>query len=218
MQYLITFLEGIVSFVSPCMLPLLPVYLSYFAGDRGEDARRAVPVRAAAFCAGFTLVFCLMGLLSGTLGQLLNRYRAAVNAVCGIAVMLFGLGYLEILPMNFLKGMRGPRKAGSIAQAFTFGIVYSVSLTLCVGAFLGSALMLAATSAGAVKGLTLLLAYSLGLAVPFVLSALVLDRLKGAFAMIKRHYRVLNTVCGVLLILMGLFMALGGADRLMNLG
>lgn len=213
MQYLLTFLEGIVSFVSPCMLPLLPVYLSYFAGEKGE--KRAVPARAATFCAGFTAVFCLLGLLSGTLGQLLSRHRTAVDVICGLAVILFGLGYLEILPLNFLKGMRGPRKAGSIAQAFTFGVVYSVSLTPCVGAFLGSALMLAATSAGAVKGLTLLLAYSLGLAVPFLLSALALDRLKGAFAVIKRHYRALNTVCGILLILMGLCMALGGMDRLM---
>lgn len=215
MQYVITFLEGMISFLSPCMLPMLPLYLSYFAA--GQSEKKQVFPRTLSFVLGFTLVFCLLGLFAGTLGAALSRYRRAVDLVCGILVILFGLAYLEILPMKFLKGMRRARDAGSIFSAFLFGVIYSVSLTPCVGAFLGSALMLAASAGGAGTGLLLLLAYSLGLGLPFVLSALLLDRLRSTFDFVKSHYRVINLVCGLFLILVGLLMALGWMNRVLSL-
>ena len=104
MQYLITFLEGVISFVSPCMLPMLPVYLSYFAEQ--ADGKRRMLLRAVCFVLGFTVVFSLLGVFAGTLGGLLVRYRAAVNVVCGAIVVLFGLAYLEVLPLPFFRGMR----------------------------------------------------------------------------------------------------------------
>lgn len=215
MQYLITFLEGVISFVSPCMLPMLPVYLSYFAEQ--ADGKRHMLLRAVCFVLGFTVVFSLLGVFAGTLGGLLVRYRAAVNVVCGAIVVLFGLAYLEVLPLPFFRGMREGREITSAASAFVFGVIYSVSLTPCVGAFLGSALMMASTAGTAGSGMLLLLVYSLGLGIPFLLSAVLIGRLTTAFGFIKRHYRVINTVCGAFLILVGIVMALGLMNRLLSI-
>ena len=180
MQYLITFLEGVISFLSPCMLPLLPLYLSYFAGGTGEK-RRTLP-RALAFVLGFTIVFSALGLFAGTLGAFQKEYQTAVN---------------------------------NLFSAFLFGVIYSVSLTPCVGAFLGSALMLASTSGGAAKGALLLLVYSLGLGLPFLLSAVLLEKLNTAFQFIKKHGRVVNLLCGGFLILIGIAMAFGWLNALL---
>lgn len=207
MQYLITFLEGIISFISPCMLPMLPLYISYFAGN--ADKRRHVLLRAAAFVLGFTVIFTALGLFAGTLGTFLMRYQTAVNLVGGIIVILFGLSYLDIIPLPFFKGIQKRADIRGVISAFLFGMVYSVSLTPCVGAFLGSALMLASTTGGAAEGALLLLTYSLGLGVPFLFSAVLIDHLNTAFAWIKRHYRIINLVCGIFLIVVGVLMAMG---------
>ncbi|MBQ5969073.1 MAG: cytochrome c biogenesis protein CcdA [Clostridia bacterium] len=209
MTYFITFLEGLISFISPCMLPMLPIYLSYFAAGEKAQKRGVLLLRVLAFAAGFTLVFCLLGLFAGTLGQLLTRYRTALNIVAGAIVIVFGLSYLEVIRLPFFKGMKSGRSVGGAVSAFLFGMIYSVSLTPCVGAFLGAALALASASGTALRGTLLLLVYSAGLGVPFLLSALLLDQLKGMFAAIKRHYAVINRVCGGFLILVGILMACG---------
>lgn len=215
MQYVITFLEGLISFVSPCMLPMLPVYVSYFAA--GSDKKRANLFRALAFVLGFTAAFCLMGLFAGTLGSLLLRYQRRVSLICGLIVILFGLSYLEIIPLPFFKGMISGRSVTGIFSAFVFGLVYSVSLTPCVGAFLGSALMLASSSGTALQGLLLLVCYSIGLGLPFLISALLLEQLSGVFRWIKSHYSVINRICGGFLIVIGLLMCFGMLDRWMAL-
>lgn len=216
MQYLITFLEGIISFISPCMLPLLPVYVSFFAGD-AENRKRNVWFRSAAFVLGFTVVFCLLGVFAGELGRLLRSHRTAVSIVCGAFVILFGLSYLDIIPLTFLKGVRKQTKVDGVLSAFLFGLIYSVSLTPCIGAFLGSAIMLASTSGSATKGLLLLLVYSMGLGIPFILSAVLIDQLKGTFNAIKKHYGIINKICGIFLIAVGLCMMFGLMNRLMSL-
>lgn len=213
MQYLLTFLEGVISFLSPCMLPLLPVYVSYFAGSAG--VRSKVLPRAGGFVLGFTVVFTALGLFAGTLGGFLARYQTVVNVVCGLLVILLGLSYLELIRIPFFKGMQAGREIGSVFSAVVFGMIYSVSLTPCVGAFLGSALMQAASSGGAGTGALLLLTYSLGLGVPFVISAVLLDRLQSAFLWIKRHYKTVNLICGLFLILIGVLMALGLMNAVM---
>lgn len=215
MEFLITFLEGLISFISPCMLPMLPIYISYFAGK--ADKRQHVVLRSAAFVLGFTVIFTGLGLFAGTLGAFLIGYRTAVNIVCGAVVVLFGLSYLEVIRLPFFKGMQSGREVGSVFSAFIFGMIYSVSLTPCVGAFLGSALMLASSSGGALKGAALLLVYSLGLGVPFLISALLIDRLNNAFAWIKKHYKAINTVCGIFLVVVGIMMALGMMNRLLSI-
>ncbi|MBQ6550419.1 MAG: sulfite exporter TauE/SafE family protein [Lachnospiraceae bacterium] len=215
MQYLITFLEGLISFISPCMLPMLPMYVSYFGG--GDAGRKNTAVRSAAFVAGFTVVFCLLGVFAGTLGMLLKKYQTAVNIVTGLIVIVFGLSYLGIIPLNFLKGMTKSANVTGVFSAFLFGMIYSVSLTPCVGAFLGSAIMLASQSGSAVKGLTLLFVYSMGLGVPFILSAVLLSELKGVFGFVKKHYKVIDLVCGIFLILIGVLMMTGLLNRFLSI-
>lgn len=215
MQFLITFLEGIISFISPCMLPMLPIYVSYFAG--GSDKKENIFKRALCFVLGFTVVFGALGLFAGTLGSFLAKYQTAVNVVTGVIVILFGLGYLEVFNLPFFKGMGSMKKVESTFGAFFFGIIYSVSLTPCVGAFLGSALMLASNSETATEGLILLLTYSLGLGIPFVFSAVLLDKLGGTFDFIKKHYGIINKVCGIFLIIVGVFMMFGILNALLAL-
>lgn len=215
MEYVLTFIEGIISFISPCMLPMLPIYVSYFAGNRGE--KQNVLVRALCFVVGFTFVFTLLGVFAGVLGAFLSKFYVILNIVCGLIVVLFGLSYLEIIPLSFLKGVGKTSDITSAFSAFVFGMIYSVNLTPCVGAFLGSALMQAASSGGAGKGALLLLFYSLGLGIPFVLSAILLDTLSGVFGFIKKHYRVINTVCGVFLIIVGICMAFGVMNKFLSL-
>lgn len=215
MQYFITFLEGIISFISPCMLPMLPIYVSYFAG--GADKKDRVLKRALCFVLGFTAVFCMLGVFAGTLGAFLSKYETAVNVITGAAVVFFGLSYLEVINLPFFKGMQNFKKLDGAFSAFLFGVIYSVSLTPCVGAFLGSALMLASNSQTAMQGLLLLLMYSLGLGVPFVISAVLLDQLSGAFDFIKKHYNVINKICGIFLIVIGVSMMFGFMNALLSL-
>ena len=217
MQYLISFLEGVITFISPCWLPMLPVYVSYFAGG-GERSIRKTLGGASGFVLGFTLVFVAMGALAGTVGSFLIRYQTAVNIVSGLIVILFGLSFLGLFEIPFFKGfgMKKPGQTGFFSSV-VFGMVFSVGWTPCVGTFLGSALMLASQQGSAVKGVLMLLCYSLGLGIPFILSAVLIDRLRSAFSFIKQNYRTVNIISGSLLILVGLAMATGLLGRLLTL-
>ena len=218
MQYLISFLEGIITFLSPCLLPMLPIYISYFAGG-GERTTKKTLAGAAGFVLGFTIVFVAMGALAGTLGSFLIRYQTWVNLVGGLIVIVFGLNYMDLLKLNLFKGIgRSMDMAGGgFFQSALFGMVFSVGWTPCVGAFLGSALMLASQQGHVVEGSLMLLTYSMGLGVPFLVSALLIDQLKGAFNWVKAHYAVINKVCGGLLVLVGILMATGLLGRFLNL-
>ena len=217
MQYVISFLEGIITFISPCLLPMLPIYISYFAGG-GERTTKVTLRNAFGFVLGFTLVFVAMGALAGSLGSFLLRYQIWVNVVCGAAVILFGLNFMGVLKLNLFRGSTGRmvHEQMNFLSAFTFGIVFSVGWTPCVGAFLGSALMLASQQGHMLEGMVMLLCYSLGLGVPFLMSAVLIDKLKGAFNWIKAHYELVNKICGGILILVGILMATGVLGRFLT--
>ena len=209
MQYLISFLEGVITFISPCLLPMLPVYVSYFAGG-GERSIRKTLGGASGFVLGFTLVFVAMGALAGTLGSFLTKYQTIVNIVSGLVVIFFGLNFMGILKVNlFRSGMGRVQTTGGFFSSVIFGIIFSLGWTPCVGAFLGSALALASQQGHVVEGMLMLLAYSLGLGVPFLLSAVLIDKLKSAFNWIKAHYNVINLVCGAMLVFVGVLMMTG---------
>jgi len=217
MQYFIAFLEGIITFISPCLLPMLPLYVSYFAGGMQKNTKKVLK-NASAFMLGFTSVFILMGALAGSFGRLLVEYKVAVNIVTGVIVIFFGLCFLGVFNLGIFKGASFSKTNDlGFFSSLLFGIVFSVGWTPCVGAFLGSALMLAASAGSVLQGVLMLLLYSLGLGIPFFLSALLIDRLKGAFTFIKKHYRIINRVCGALLILIGVLMATGLFGRVVNL-
>ena len=218
MQYAISFLEGIITFISPCLLPMLPVYISYIAGG-GERSTKKTVTAALGFVAGFTLVFVAMGALAGTLGSFLKQYQTAVNVLSGLIVIFFGLNFLGLIRLNLFRGSQSRMQKGSMGfiSAFVFGLVFSVGWTPCVGAFLGSALMLASQQGHVLEGMLMLLAYSLGLGLPFLLSAVLIDYLKSAFNWIKGNYKTINLISGSLLILIGVLMATGTMGRLLAL-
>ena len=216
MQYLISFLEGIITFISPCLLPMLPIYLTYFAGG-GERTTGKTLKNASGFVLGFTVIFVAMGALAGTLGSFLTRYQTWVDLIGGGIVVLFGLNYMGLLKLNLFRGGDRSVKAGEMGffSAALFGMVFSVGWTPCVGAFLGSALMLASQQGHALEGMAMLLCYSLGLGIPFLLSAVLIEKLRGTFNWIKAHYDLVNTICGAALVLVGVLMATGTLGRLL---
>ena len=215
MEYLITFLEGISSFISPCILPMIPIYISYFAGNMNK--KNVMLLRSLAFVLGFTVIFCTLGIFAGTLGALLIKYQAIVNIVCGIIVIIFGLSYLGVINIQFFKGINKGQNIKNALSSFLFGMVFSINLTPCVGAFLGSALMMASTAGTVLKGMLLLLTYSLGLGIPFIISAVLIDKLGNAFNFIKKHYKIINSICGVFLIITGILIASGIMNNVINL-
>ena len=218
MQYLISFLEGIITFISPCLLPMLPIYISYFAGG-GERTTKKTLIGASGFVLGFTVVFVAMGALAGTLGSFLKRYAFWVNLLGGLMVILFGLNYMGVFKLNLFKGIHRnmEMKEMSFFSAMLFGMIFSVGWTPCVGAFLASALMLASQQGHVLEGMFMLLAYSMGLGVPFLISAVLIDKLKTTFGWIKSHYELINRISGAMLVLIGIFMATGYLGKLLAL-
>lgn len=223
MDILITFLEGIVTFVSPCLLPMLPLYLAYFAGGsevKGRAGTRHTLLCACGFVVGFALLFTMMGAFAGAVGGLLVRHRVLIDAVCGAFMILLGLNYMGVLTIPVLQCTWHPSSRvmpRTFASSVLFGMVFAIGWSPCVGTFLASALSMAASSANMLTGVGLLLSYSVGLGLPFVLSALLIDQLEGAFSWVKRHYDAINKVSGMLLVLMGAFMATGMLGNWMRL-
>ena len=217
MQYLIAFLEGIITFISPCLLPMLPIYVSYFAG--GEGNRKKALISSAGFVLGFTTVFVALGALAGTLGSLVREYRVIVNIITGSIVIIFGLNFLGVIKIPIFRGSQKNivNKDMGFFSAILFGIVFSLGWTPCVGAFLGSALMLASQQGHVLEGMLMLLVYSAGLGIPFIISAALIDRLKSTFNFIKKHYSIINIISGCLLVILGILMATGIFERLLGL-
>ena len=218
MQYAVSFLEGIVTFISPCLLPMLPVYISYFAGG-GEKSVKKTLGSAVGFVLGFTAIFTAMGALAGTVGSFFREYQTVANVISGLVVIFFGLNFLGLFKINLFRGSSRTVNTANMGffSAVLFGVVFSVGWTPCVGAFLGSALMLASQQGHAAEGMLMLLAYSLGLGIPFLFSAVLIGYLKSTFDWIKRHYRIINLVSGGLLVFIGLLMAAGIFGRLLSL-
>ena len=218
MQYVVAFLEGIITFISPCLLPMLPIYISYFAGG-GERTTGKTFKNALGFVLGFTAVFVAMGALAGTVGSFLRQYKTAVDIVSGLIVIFFGLNFLGVFKLNLFRGGQSKVNTANMGffSALLFGVVFSVGWTPCVGAFLGSALALASQQGHVVEGMVMLLVYSLGLGIPFILSAVLIDYLKSAFNWTKRNYKIINLISGIALILIGILMATGTLGRLLTL-
>ncbi len=210
MQYVLSFLEGIITFISPCILPMIPVYITYFAN--GEENKKKTVANALGFVLGFTIVFVSLGAFAGFLGGLLIKYETVVNIITGLVVVIFGLNFMGVLRVGFLNQTKKADvevKSTGFGGTVLFGIVFSIGWTPCVGAFLGSALMLASQQGTALQGILMLVLYSVGLGIPFVLSAVLIDRLKALFDAIKRNYRIINIVSGGLLVVIGIMMMTG---------
>ena len=216
MNYILLFLEGIITFISPCILPMVPIYVSYFAGgeaDNKNNKNRAL-IHSIAFVVGFAFIFTLLGAAAGTVGVIFNKYMRQINILSGWIMVVFGLNYLgtiniKFLHKNFKLNNSTENKKSTIWSTVLFGMIFGIGWTPCVGPFLGSALMLATNSDNSFSGVFMLLTYSLGLGIPFVLSALLIDSLKSTFDFIKKNYKIINRISGVLLIIIGFMMMTG---------
>lgn len=219
MQYFISFLEGVISFISPCLLPMLPIYVSYFAAGSTDTTGKTTLKNALGFVLGFTLAFVALGLFFGILGSFLLNYAVVVNIVLGGLVILFGLGFMGVItPIFDLHGAsRANTENLSFLKAVAFGMIFSISWTPCVGAFLGTALAMASASGSALQGTLMLLCFSIGLGIPFILSALLIDKLKAAFDFIKNHYKTINFISGLFLVVIGILMMTGQLGRFLSL-
>jgi cytochrome c-type biogenesis protein len=217
------FAAGIVSFLSPCVLPLVPGYVSYVTGssledlrDGGADRARALPL-AIWFVLGFSTVFVALGASATLLGQLLLSWRYELGLVAGVVVILFGLHMLGLSPLQLMQ--REARlhldvPGGRAVGAYLLGLAFAFGWTPCIGPVLGAILTLGASTANVGRGTALLAAYSLGLGVPFLLAALFTGRLLGHMRKLARAGRDLQRAAGVLLVVMGLLMLSGRLEQL----
>lgn len=159
-------------------------------------------------------MFVVFGGLVGFVSGYITKYKTIINIVAGVVVVIFGLSYIGLFGLPFFKGLTKSYKINSVWSAFLFGIVFAVGVGPCTGAFLGSALALASTSGTVAKGVVLLLCYSLGIGIPFIVTAILTDKTKKMFGFIKKHFKVIKIASGSLLVLMGILMAVGVMDKL----
>lgn len=207
MDYLLTFLEGIASFISPCLLPMLPIYISYFVGEDDSNTRKAF-INSIGFVIGFTFIFLVLSIFASSIGNLIVNYIKYIKIIFGILIILLGLNYMEILKIKFLNktNMRKiEHKNLNFWKAIIFGLLFSISWTPCIGTFLSSALLLVAKEQDMLKGIMMMLIYSIGLGIPFVVSAILIEKLKNVFQYIKSHYSIIKKISGIILIIAGIY-------------
>ncbi len=219
LEYVLSFLEGIITFISPCILPMFPIYLSYFAGSNKIVNRKATILNALGFTIGFSIVFISMGAFAGAVGSILINHKQIVDFVSGFVMILFGLNFIGILKIPFINRNRQMSFSPvnlNFLSSILFGIVFSIGWTPCVGVFLGSALMMAASQGGSMKGILLLLCYSAGLSLPFLISAVLIDQLKSTFAFFKKNMDKISLISGIFLILIGIMIMFGYMGYLLS--
>lgn len=218
-SYGVAFIAGFLTFLSPCLLPLIPSFLLYIAGvsygEFKDETKRAkvqskVIVHSLLFIAGFSLVFILLGLTATFLGKLLFQYQKYIRILGGALIAVFGLYLTGLLKLDFLYKERKfnvTTKGASYIGSFMVGVTFAAAWTPCAGPILGSILVLAGTKASMAQGAGLLSVYSLGIAVPFFLTALVLNSFLAFFKKIEKVMSVINLVGGVFLIIVGILVA-----------
>jgi len=198
---------------------MLPIYVSYLTGGKDDKPGKAL-ANAIGFVLGFTAAFVTLGAFAGSIGRLLIAHGTAVNIIIGSLIIIFGLGYTGLFNLpGFCRGRpaRLKDKPLNFLSAIVFGWVFAMGWTPCVSAFLGAALLRASQQGSMLEGMLMLFVFSMGLGIPFIASALLIDKLKNAFAFIKRHYRVINIASGLLLVLIGILMITGLFGRFMNI-
>ena len=214
----LAFLAGVISFLSPCVLPIVPPYLAYMSGislSEATDNKKAVSVflPAVFFVLGLSTVFLILGFTASALGTVFLSYQDTLNTISGILVMGFGLHFLGILRIGFLERearFEASSQNGSAFGAYVLGLAFAFGWTPCIGPQLASILTLAASEGSVARGTTLLGVYALGLGVPFLLVALFLSRLSATLTWLKRHMQIIEGLMGLLLWTIGLMMLTGG--------
>ncbi len=215
MNYFLLFIEGIMTFISPCLLPMIPLYIAYFAGDKKTHTKGQTLLRAGLFMLGFSCVFILMSLFVSTVGKFLLVNRQVVNLIAGGIMVLLGLDYLTGQRLMTRLSQSGQARQQT-ANPFIFGVIFAVSWTPCVGTFLASALTYIATVPSSFASFMLILSYCIGLGIPFLLCALLIEESKEAITWIKSHYKLINRIAGIFLIAFGVLTMTGLLENLLG--
>lgn len=222
----LAFLAGLLSFLSPCVLPLLPSYLAFITGLSFEElirqgssrqTRQLILTHSLLFIMGFSFLFTLMGASATLLGQFLATYRDMIRLGGGILVIFFGLFISGIIPLDFLqreKRWHWQHKPLGYLGTFLVGVTFAAGWTPCVGPILSAILLYASTAENLSTGIMLLLIYSLGLAIPFLISSLALNSFLNAFQKAHRFIGVLTKIGGILLIVIGILLLTNSFDLL----
>jgi cytochrome c-type biogenesis protein len=219
------FAAGVASFISPCVLPLVPGYISFISGvsleqlrqDQTESVRRSVILTSLVFIAGFSTIFILLGASATYAGRFLLQNKILFNRIAGIVIILFGLhvaGLFQIKFLNYEKRFNMNRKPVGVLSAFFVGLAFAAGWTPCIGPILATILIVASNQESSVQGILLLTSYSLGLAIPFFLTAIALNSFLGFFSWLKRHYRAIEYASGALLVVVGLMVMTNQFTRL----
>jgi cytochrome c-type biogenesis protein len=219
------FAAGVASFISPCVLPLVPGYISFISGvsleqlrqDQTESVRRSVILTSLVFIAGFSTIFILLGASATYAGRFLLQNKILFNRIAGIVIILFGLhvaGLFQIKFLNYEKRFNMNRKPVGVLSAFFVGLAFAAGWTPCIGPILATILIVASNQESSVQGILLLTSYSLGLAIPFFLTAIALNSFLGFFSWLKRHYRAIEYASGALLVVVGLMVITNQFTRL----
>ena len=217
---LVAFVGGILSFLSPCVLPLVPSYLGFITGYTIEEMgnrRRVAMIHAALFVVGFSLIFILLGATATALGSALVYYKETIMRVAGVLIILFGLYCLGVIKLGFLSQERRvhlEQKPLGLLGSVLVGMAFGAGWSPCIGPILGGILSLAATEGSVGRGMLLLAVYSAGLAVPFLLAAWAVESFLDWFKAFRKHIGMVQKVSGVLLIVVGLMIATGQFTRL----
>lgn len=211
-SYVLTFTEGILTFISPCILPMLPIYFIYLAGTSGSKESAAprknrMLANSIGFVLGFTIVFVILGAAATAFGHFFENNRLLLQRISGLIMVLFGLNFIGVIKIGFLNAeKRFHLRTENIKflSSIVFGMVFGFGWTPCLGAFLGSALMLAGNSKTVFQGTLLLLVYSIGLGTPFIVTSIVFENAKSTFGRLQKHGRAISIISGILLITAGL--------------
>lgn len=226
--YLGAFLGGIFSFLSPCVLPLIPSYLSFITGISFEDfktgdkalIRKLTLINSLAFIAGFSTIFVLLGVSSSFIGYILSAYYDVIRIAGGIIIIFFGLYIMGIFRIGFLsmdKRVHLKSKPKGSIGSFIVGLTFATGWTPCIGPILGSILFIAGTAGSAFYGFKLLLVYSAGLAIPFFITSLVINTFLSHFSIIQKYIRVIMILSGLLLITFGILFLFNYATVLVGI-
>ncbi len=215
--YITAFLGGILSFLSPCVLPLIPSYVSFITGISFEDfktgdqarIRKLTIINSSAFILGFSTIFILLGVSSSYFGKLLAVYYDYIRVIGGIIVITLGLYVMGVLKLNFLaseKRVHLKSKPRGYFGSYIVGLTFGAGWTPCIGPILGSILLIASTTGSAWQGFMLLLIYSLGLAIPFMATSLAINTFLSHFGAIAKYMKVIMVISGLLLIGFGVIL------------
>ncbi|MCW6664973.1 cytochrome c biogenesis CcdA family protein [Aerococcaceae bacterium NML160702] len=215
MQYVLLMLEGVLTFISPCLLPMIPIYIAYLTGNSdGTTNKKQAFVNAILFVAGFTTIFLAMNLLVSSIGQFVLVHRRFITIVSGLWIILLGIDFL--LDNRLLSRLSFKHSNTQVqGNAFIFGIVFSISWTPCVGTFLATAMTQALLAEHLWQSMLMLLCYCIGLGIPFILTAIMLEDLQQTLSGLKRHLTLIKRISACILILLGTMILFGWYDHLM---